>query len=300
VSLRVALVTATGARHLDEDLPPLLAALEGVGAAPEIVVWDDVALDWRAFDVAVLRSAWDYAPRRDAFVAWARALPVPLMNGADVVAWNTDKRYLADLAARAVPITPTVWIAKGEPIRVPCERETVVKPAVSGGAMDTARYPAGARAEAEAHVRRLHAEGRVAMVQPYQAAVDVDGETALVFFGGVFSHAVRKGPILVPGTALVEGLFAQETIEPRAPSARERQVAEQALDAVPTSVGGRRGLLYARVDVVPGADGAPLVLELELTEPSVFLLHAPGAADRFAREISDRASGTSNLASHAR
>jgi hypothetical protein len=90
---------------------------------------------------------------------------------------------------------------------------------------------------------------------------------------------------LVPGTAFVEGLFAEESIAPRTPSAEERAVAERTLDAVPA---GRGSLLYARVDLVPGPDGAPLVLEVELTEPSVFFAHAPGAADRFARAICDK------------
>ena len=34
------------------------------------------------------------------------------------------------------------------------------------------------------------------MIQPYLTAVDTFGETALIFFGGVFSHAIRKGPML--------------------------------------------------------------------------------------------------------
>jgi glutathione synthase/RimK-type ligase-like ATP-grasp enzyme len=282
--VRVALVSAASAKHLDDDLPPLVRALEGAGACPEIVAWDDDAVEWRAFDAAVVRSAWDAAARRAEFVAWARAMPVRLMNGPDVLAWNTEKTYLLDLASKGVPITPTTYVRPGDAIDLP-EGEIVVKPAVSAGSLDTARYAAAARAEAEEHVRRLVGQGRVTMVQPYQRAVDAHGETGLIYFGGVFSHAIRKGPILVPGTAFVEGLFAQETISPRTPAADERAIAERTLDAVPF---GRDALLYARVDIVRGTDGAPIVLELELTEPSVYLKHGAGAAERFARAICAR------------
>lgn len=278
---RVALVTATAARHLDEDLPPLSDALERAGIDHEIVVWDDASVDWTRFARVVIRSAWDYSERRDEFVAWARRVP-RLSNPADIVAWNTDKRYLRDLARAGVAVTPTTWIEPGDPIQLPAG-EIVVKPAISAGARDTARYAPDLHGEARAHVARLQAQGRTVMVQPYLAKVDAEGETALLFFGGAFSHAIRKGPILLPGTtSMVEGLFAKEDIRAREPSAAERALAERTLDAVP---GGRAELLYARVDVVPGPDGAPMVLELELTEPSVFLPFSEGAADRFARAL---------------
>jgi glutathione synthase/RimK-type ligase-like ATP-grasp enzyme len=280
----IALVTAAAARHLDEDLPLLSRALGDARLDHEIVVWDDASVDWARFDLAVVRSTWDYAPRRDEYVAWARQVP-RLANPADVIAWNTDKRYLRDLARAGIAVTPTTWIEPGDAPRIP-DGEIVVKPAVSAGARDTARYAPDARASAIEHVKRLQAEGRTAMVQPYLSGVDEHGETALLFFGGVFSHAIRKGPILIPGAGCVEGLFAKEDISPRAPSEAERALAERTLERVP---GGRDRLLYARVDVVPGPDGAPMVLELELSEPSVFLGHAPGAAERFARAIAARA-----------
>jgi hypothetical protein len=117
------------------------------------------------------------------------------------------------------------------------------------------------------------------MIQPYLPSVDTDGETALLWLGGDFSHAVGKGPPLRPGAEPVEGLCAEATISARTPSADELAVAESVLDAVP---GGPDGLLYARVDLVAGPDG-PLVLELELTEPSLFLGYEPGAAPRLAK-----------------
>jgi glutathione synthase/RimK-type ligase-like ATP-grasp enzyme len=283
----IALVTSAPARHLDEDLPPLIAALAARGVAVATPDWDDPTVDWASFDLAVVRSVWDYALRRDEFLDWADrvATVTRLDNPPAVLRWNTDKRYLDDLARAGVPVTPTEFIAPGEPMVLPDDGEFVVKPTVSAGSLDTDRYGSGDHAAADAHVARLQADGRTAMVQPYQAGVDEHGETGLVFMAGEFSHAFRKGAILVPGMQMVEGLYAEEDISPRVPSADELDVARRALAAVP----GGPALLYARVDLVPDADGLPIVLELELAEPSLFLDTDPGAADRFAEALIEAA-----------
>lgn len=289
--MTVALVTGAVAAGLDEDLPLLRDALRTLGIASEPVFWDDGAVAWSRFDLVVVRSPWDYFRRRDAFLAWADrvASVAPLANPADVLRWNTDKRYLEDLAAAGVAIAPTTFVgpdATTEDLDLPAG-DIVVKPAVSAGANDTERHRA--RDGALTHVRRLVEAGRTAMVQPYLHAVDDAGETALLFFGGTYSHAIRKGPILRDGPAeMIEGLFAAEDISPREPGPAERELAERALDAVP---GGRDRLLYARVDLVPDDRSAPCVLEVELTEPSAFLSQSPGAAGRFAAAIVARLAG---------
>jgi glutathione synthase/RimK-type ligase-like ATP-grasp enzyme len=282
----VALVTAGVARDLDDDLPPLAAALDRRGVAHDVVAWDDPAVDWRRFVLAVVRSVWDYPRRRGELLAWAEAVAAAtaLLNPPAILRWSSDKRYLAELAEAGVPVVPTAFAAPGDAMAWP-GGEVVVKPVVSAGSLDTDRYPEGRRAEAEAHVARLHADGRAAMAQPYLPAVEEAGETAMVFLDGAFSHAVRKGPLLVPGLEVVGDLFVEESIAPAKPTAGESVVARAALAAVP---GGADGLLYARVDLVPGPDGRPLVIELELLEPSLFLTHAPGAADRLAEAIAAR------------
>jgi glutathione synthase/RimK-type ligase-like ATP-grasp enzyme len=263
---------------LDPDDRLLAAALAARGVDVEPAVWD-APVDWKAYDLAVLRSTWDYPPRRDAFVAWAREVP-RLANPADVVAWNTDKRYLRQLAEAGVPVVPTQWIAAGDPWEPPAGHDIVIKPAVGAGSVDSGRYSPPDRELAIAQVARLVSAGRLVMVQPYLEAVDTYGESALLFLAGRFSHAVRKGPLLTGPDFGVDGLYREEDISPRQPSAAELAVAEQALAALPFD-----NLLYARVDVVPGPDGAPLVIEVELTEPSLFFGTAEGAADRLADEI---------------
>ncbi|MGI5214734.1 ATP-grasp domain-containing protein [Plantactinospora sp. CA-290183] len=290
---RVALVTCAEIPDLEDDDRLLLAPLAQRGVIAEPVVWDAPDVDWAGYPLAVLRSPWDYPRRRDEFVAWAATVP-RLANPADLVRWNTDKRYLGELSAAGVPTVPTTWLDPASAWRPPDRGEYVVKPAVGAGSLDTGRYDLAdpeQRRLASAHVRRLQAAGRHAMVQPYLTAVDTDGETALLYVGGpdgpAFSHAIRKGAMLTgPDTgASAEELFRAERIDPRTPSQAELAVAERVLAALP---GGPERVLYARVDLIPGSDGAPVLVEVELTEPSLFLAHAEGAAERFAEAIAGR------------
>ncbi|MEV4721930.1 hypothetical protein AB0J94_32490 [Micromonospora noduli] len=286
---RVALVTCSDLADLDPDDRLVLAPLAARGVAVESVVWDDPDVDWSSYDLVVLRSPWDYALRRDEFVSWAATVP-RLANPADVVRWNTDKRYLAELSAAGVPTVPTSWIEPGESWQLPAETgEYVLKPAASAGSQDTGRYDLADpehRDLAAAHVRRLSEAGRVTMVQPYLRAVDTEGETALLFLAGpdglAFSHAIRKGPMLSGPDLGTDGLYKAEEITPRTARPEQLAVAEQTLATVP---GGTRQLLYARVDLIPGPDGEPVLVELELTEPSLFIGYADGAPDRFATAI---------------
>ncbi|MFJ6196504.1 RimK family alpha-L-glutamate ligase [Micromonospora sp. NPDC092111] len=286
---RVALVTCSRLADLDPDDRLVLAPLAARGVAVETAVWDDPQVDWAGHDLVVLRSPWDYALRRDEFVAWAETVPA-LVNPADVVRWNTDKRYLGELSAAGVPTVPTTWVGPGETWTPPATPgEYVVKPAVSAGSQDTGRYDLTDpehRELAAAHVRRLSAAGRVTMVQPYLSAVDTAGETALLFLAGpdglAFSHAIRKGPMLDGPDLGVDGLYKPEEISPRTATDDELAVAARVLAEVP---GGPDRLLYARVDLIPGPDGGPVLVELELTEPSLFLGYADSAADRLAEAV---------------
>ncbi|GAB1690575.1 ATP-grasp domain-containing protein [Krasilnikovia sp. M28-CT-15] len=287
---RVALVTSDYFPDLYADDHPLRDALRARGVVVDAVCWDDPGADWTAYDLAVLRSTWDYPPRHDAFLAWARSVP-GLANPADIVEWNTDKHYLRELAASGVPVTPTRFVEPGEQWTAPAAGEWVVKPAVSIGSRDSGRYRLpGQRELAEAHVARLGAAGRTAMIQPYLAAVDTVGETAVLCLpdktGAMrYSHAIRKDALLHgPDVGLDPRQYRQEITSREAGDA-ELAVAERALAAVP---GGADRLLYARVDTIPGPDGRPLLVELELVEPTLFLLYDEGAADRLADAVLDR------------
>jgi hypothetical protein len=290
---RVALITCAALPELDPDDRLAVAALAARGVATEPAVWDDPAVDWDRYDLAVLRSSWDYPARRDAFVSWAHRVP-RLANPADVVAWSTDKRYLAELAGAGLPVVPTTWLAPGHRWPAPARGEYVIKPAVSVGSKHAGRYDLADprhRHLALELVTALRSAGQLVMIQPYLSAVDSVGETALVYFGGRYSHAVRKDAMLTGPHAGVNGLYKPEKITPRTATATQRRVADAVLARVP---GGSDRLLYARVDLIPGPGGEPLLVELELAEPSLFLGYAEGAADRFAAAVHARVADRSS------
>jgi hypothetical protein len=283
----VALVTCAELPDLDPDDQAVVAPLTAAGVHVDPVVWDNPTVDWAGYDLVVLRSPWDYVGRREEFVAWASRVP-RLANPATVVGWNTDKRYLAELAAAGVATVPTEWVGPAHPWIAPVTGDWVIKPAVGAGSVDTGRYDLADpvhRHLARSHVQRLQAASRLVMVQPYLYAVDTYGETALLYLGGEYSHAIRKGPMLDGPDFGVDGLYRPEQITSREATSAELAVAAKALAAIPDGP-----LLYARVDLIPGPDGAPLLVEVELTEPSLFLAHSPGAADRFAAAILARLS----------
>ncbi len=281
-----ALATSERGSRVDPDLPLARAAFAEAGLDVDVVRWDDPDADWAGYDLVVVRSCWDYAWRLEEFLAWADAVP-RLRNPPEVLRWNVDKRYLRDVEAAGCPVVPTVWdpASAGE---LPDAEEWVVKPSVSAGSRDAARWTDPD--DVLAHVAALVGAGRTAMVQPYVAAVDSAGETALLHVGGAFSHAVRKGPLLQRGEGVRQDRDSRGDLRPVTARPDQLEVARAALAAVRDRLGAE-DLLYARVDVVDGPDGTPLLLELELTEPSLFLPQGDGAAARLATAVDAAARG---------
>ncbi len=266
----------------DPDERGAVDALRAAGLDTRLAVWDDPTVDWPGADLVVVRSTWDYTERRDEFLAWTRSVP-RLANPAPVLEWNSDKTYLRRLADAGLPVAPTCWYEPGDDVAVPGP-DVVVKPTVSAGSRDTQRHldPDAALR----HARALLAAGRPVMVQPYLDAVDTAGETGLVWMDDRFSHAFRKGALLAAGAGATEDLFAAEWIAPRGPSPVELATAERVLDSLGSlSPVAREDLLYARVDLVPDASGTPVLLELELTEPSLWFLADPSSPTRWVEAV---------------
>lgn len=282
----IALATASGAE--DEDLEPLTRACAAVGLECVPTIWNDPAVDWSHFGLVVIRSTWDYARRRATFLQWAAEVSevTELHNPVDVLAWNTDKRYLAEAAVEGLPVVPTEFVEPGGGYTLPAS-EFVVKPFISAGSKDTMRYAAGDYQPAHAHIDDLAGFGRGVMIQPYQPAIDQRGEQALVYIDGLFSHAAAKSALLQTGRPAAgdDELFAVEQMRPATASVAEVDVANRAMDWIHDLFGP---LLYARVDLVDDAAGHPQILEIELAEPSLFHQYAPGSADRFAAAIARR------------
>lgn len=275
---RVALATCSWLPQLDpEDGPLLLPALEaaGMNATPE--VWSDPSVNWAGFDLVVVRTTWDYILRRDEFLAWAAGVP-RLVNPLPVLAWSSHKGYLLDLLTAGVPTVPTVLLRSGDVVELSGHPvlgggDVVVKPAVSAASRDTLRHSSAQRASA--HARALLDAGHDVVVQPYASQVDAEGETSVLLFEGEVSHAASKEPLL---NGPVERPVGSRVATPE-----QVEVALAALACAPGET------LYARVDLLPTPEG-PVVLEVELVEPSLFLPQAPGSAQRFAAALS-RAAG---------
>jgi len=291
---RIALTACERFPDLHDDWPPLRAALDEAGLEGRPAVWSDPGVDWTAFDLVVANGAWDNIHRVDEFLAWVdrvgSGLGVPMVNSPAVLRWNIDKRYLRDLEERGVPIVPTAWVEPGQAVGdlrglVRSAAEVVVKPTVSGGGHQTARYGADEHEAVRTHIEALATRGKTAMVQPYVAAVDREGETGLVFVGGEFSHAIHKASMIRPGVGPQDSLIDNQVVVAATATTTQRALGEQAVAAAQDAFGPTA---YARVDMVQLEEGRPALLELELLDPVLFLTTDPSAPGRFARVLAAR------------
>lgn len=283
---RVALVTCAAYPDLFDDDLHLARALEALGISAIPATWDDPAVDWMSFAALVIRTPWDYFERAAEFRGWldARiASGVLMCNAGDILDWNYDKRYLQDLEAAGVPLVPTVCIGRGERADVAALarargwNEIVVKPTISGGAYRTYRFCIDDAAAYQEEIDATLAD-RGVLVQPFLPEILRDGELSILFFDGVYSHAVRKRPR--PGEYRVQFQFGGTTERVEIEPALVTQARACALAAPSLPV-------YARVDGVV-KDGQFLLMELEVFEPLMFLASDPEAAGRFARAVQGR------------
>lgn len=291
----VVIASATTLPEPDHDEPALRSALERRGARASVLAWDDPAAPFAEADLVVVRSTWNYVPRRDDFVAWAERVGAAtrLWNPAHVLRKNTDKLYLEELAAAGVPVVPTLFVACGERLDLAAELDqrgwgdVVIKPRISASSWSTQRFDAADRAGAAAFLARHLAE-RSMMVQPFMHSVTGWGERSLVWIAGELTHATRKEP---PhgGFAPVDPRerFGSSPVEPSRGAVPieddERALAVAALEAV------AEDLLYARIDMVRDAEERPRIMEIELTEPYLMLGACEASVERLAEAIVDRA-----------
>ncbi len=278
---RLALAVDAGFEAFGGEAELLLPALAGAGIEAEAAVWDDPSIDWAGFDGVVVKATWKYTDQVRAFTDWADRVEglVPFANPASVLRWNSHKGYLTDLSDAGVAIIPTTYIGPGTGVGL-AEfpdladwPELVVKPTVSAGARLSGRFGPGDRGPAQALVDTIHGLGQEVMVQPYLPAVDAEGETDVLVFGGTISHAVAKGGVLALGAAPTtdERLAVDQWNRPTPMTDELVAFTEAVLAAVP----GGPPLLQARIDSVLDHHGTRRLMELELIEPFLFLAAAP-------------------------
>lgn len=262
----------------DPDAEPLAAALEAAGVPAAVLGWDDPEVDWDAPIPTVLRATWTYALAPEAFRAWLTrvAAAAPMWNPLPLVLENVHKRYLVELPQRGVATVPTRLVERGQGISLAeaaddfAADQLVVKPAIGAGSLDTERFLRGDDVRFAAHVDRLASRGEV-LVQPFIESVQDYGERSLVWIDGELSHAIRKTPRFSGDAERIDG--------PLPIADDEALLARAALAPLLDRHG--EALLYARIDMARNALGAPMIMELELIEPSLFFARRPGSADRF-------------------
>jgi glutathione synthase/RimK-type ligase-like ATP-grasp enzyme len=273
-SPRIAIATCANydREMVDDEL--LRAALAERGCEARAVVWDG-EVDWGGFDLCLVRSTWDYHEKHREFLAWTRQVGAAgrLHNPPDLIAWNIEKTYLRELAEAGVPTVPTAWIDRDDGtdlkqvLAAEGWTEAVVKPVVDLGARNLHRARIDDGSPALELALQRHPQ---AMVQPFLPSLEERGELSLIYIDGTPTHAVRKRA--APGDFRVQSIWGG-TVERAEPTAAEVTIAAQALAQLDEPP------LYARVDLVAGSDGAPLLIELELIEPNLYLTQHPPAAE---------------------
>ena len=288
----IALVTTQAARGHDHDLDILTAALDAAHQKWQIVNWDDASIDWSQFSIAVLRSTWDYYARLDEFVAWVDLVSAQttLCNPAEIVRWNVDKRYLQEMSAHGIPVMATTFVSKMIGITQELiAQDVIIKPVVSAGSNNTARHRNDAVA-ARAQLDHILSNAGVAMVQPYSPTIDSVGETGLVYLGGKFSHAFGKDAVFGEAEQVHNGVHVQEVITARTANPNEHLLGDSVMKFLINKFGVTP--LYARIDMVTNIDGVPEIMEVELTEPSLYLHLDARSPERAATALANAAAST--------
>jgi glutathione synthase/RimK-type ligase-like ATP-grasp enzyme len=279
MQLRIATCRPLPEPDVDENL--LLEALRARGVEARMAAWNDPGERWDERVPTVIRSTWDYIHDLPRFLDWAEKAgqAAPLWNSVEIVRWNAHKGYLRELERRGHAVVPTEFLARGERARLADIlkargwRDVVVKPAVSAGSFGTKRFAAAEVALGQLHLDLLLAE-RDVLVQRYVDSVDDYGERSLVWIDGEFTHAIRKTPRFSG---------QEENVSTALPIAADEH-------ALATAVLARHEheLLYARVDLARDERGMPMVMEVELIEPSLFLRQSPAAVTRLVDALARR------------
>lgn len=274
-------------------------ALRRIGITSSPVIWHQTH-DWQAFDLLVIRAPWDYQERYEEFSRWLNSVEkyTRVLNAPDLIRWNSDKMYLSQLAELGINTGQTHYCSTlSECTRtikryVTAHRSYVIKPNVSASSQHTGLFTDSTR-KAEDLCQEILQAGKTVLVQQAIAEVQEGGEHDLIFLNGEFSHAIAKGAILRPGGGYLDDTNTDKT-EPVSPTPAEIQLGHATLDAV-AHLAHMNGWhddaalpLYARIDVVTPEASAPVLLEAELFEPSLYLRHSDRGVDQFAAAIAQR------------
>lgn len=278
--MHISLITYDGLPNLDPDDALIADQLRKRGHMCTAAIWSDESVDWSKFDISIMRSAWDYHLHTEKFFSWMQKVSkvTTLLNPPGLMRWSSHKSYLIELQKKGLPVVETLWLDKGQKAGDIVSQlnwaKVIVKPAIGLATFGVAKFDLdqAGRKLAEAHANEL-AQNEDVMFQPFINSVDDYGERALMFVGGQYTHSVRKSSFqkLAPAGHAGESSVPGDPVE----IAIAKKVIAS-LDSVP---------LYARVDLVRNENNEPLLLELELVEPSLFISCQPDVALLFADAV---------------
>lgn len=283
---RIAFVTYRDKPAITSDDQLVATELHRQGITVIGAAWDDPAVDWKSFDLLVLRSTWNYHLQPEAFGQWVGHREnegCRIVNPPAVVQWNMHKSYLSDLQKKGVAVPETIWLSRHHPhttesvsalLKGAGWPRAVIKPAVSATAFKTLLINAPFSSSTLSDICTLARE-RDLLLQEFLPEIQSDGEWSIIFFNKEFSHAVRKQPRA--GDFRVQNDFggsAQWQVPPPSLVQQAGSILQQITQP----------LLYARVDGVV-RNGRFILMELELIEPALFIDQQPESARHLAREI---------------
>ena len=293
----LALITDESSLPIDYDMPLLLDACKAVDLTATVCNWEDTTIDWSIYDAIVFRSPWNCIENLPKFLDWCERVDSvsTLLNPLPVAKWALDKHYLADLAVYGVPVVPSTFVdSDSTPVLALREffityaqtQEIVVKPTIGSYSRGVKRFTRSQETEAAEHITKLLRHGNKVILQPYFESIDHDGETNLIYFDGIYSHAIRKSALLMSdGTVNVPTLDFRKACTA---DENECRVAAAALVAAASHLRLEHALLYGRVDLIRDHEGNPMVLELDICEPSLNFPFSEGSALRFVQSLSKR------------
>ncbi|MBT3784472.1 hypothetical protein HOF92_05800 [bacterium] len=284
MAVEIGLLTCERLPQLSDDEVPLLDALSDLGYKPIPVIWNHDP--WKDYDFLLFRNTWDYVGRYQQFQEFLNEIELAektVFNPLDLIRSNMNKSYLLDFHNQGLPVVPTQQVSVNEvkndalKLRLNLNSELfVIKPSVSADSLSTFR---GSLDSIQNTVKSIKLQKGVQwLLQPFLPSIEDEGEFSLIYFEGERSHCVVKKA--KKGDFRVQDTFGG-TAEVIEPEPGKWEVADRIIESLPSIP------LYARVDLV-NYHGEPMLLELELIEPSLFLTQVPRAASRFAKAIHGR------------
>ncbi|RZV20019.1 hypothetical protein EOJ41_09955 [Vibrio alginolyticus] len=294
---KVALISDSDSLSVDYDMPLITDAFKNTDVQADVVFWDESNPDWSMYDAVVLRSPWTYIDKIQPFIEFCQNIEKNsvLLNPVSVIEWNSNKKYLKQLEAQGIPIVPTEIIYSANEIHHALDRiqkcdwdvkEIVIKPTIGAYSFGVVRFSVKDIDKIRKHVTYLLELDKGVIIQPYLHTIEEHGETNMIYFNNSYSHAIKKEALLSQhGETKTPDMEYRKIKEA---SDEEKALAIRILNLVQSSLGLNEPLLYARLDFIEDKNGQPLLLELEITEPSLSLPLTPKCTDMFVQSIINR------------